>query len=298
MNVLIDLDPAIYRAGFASEVTKYRVVVENDAGEVEEEWFSPSDKKSAAEYADEYIRDAEQLALTVLDRERIAEPEPFSHAATALDYQINSIIFEVSKHYQIKSTANQLFLSTGRSFRDAVATIRPYKGNRDKLHKPVHYAELRKYAMEQHGAVMVDGIEADDAVSIAAHKMLKEGKPYVVVSIDKDLDQIPGKHYDYLKKINYIQSKEAATAFFWQQALSGDATDNIPGCPGIGAAKAAKLVASKTDSAIWDAIVAAYTAGLSHPKCGYIDPVAAAIETARLVYLLQKEDETWNPPKL
>ena len=110
-----------------------------------------------------------------------------------------------------------------------------YKANRKDLQKPVHYQVLREYLKEAHKAVQGEGIEADDLLGL---NLTEWGKEAILVSIDKDLNQIPGWHYNFVNKIKYHVSKEEATKYFYIQMLMGDSSDNIPGIPGIGEKKA------------------------------------------------------------
>jgi hypothetical protein len=124
---------------------------------------------------------------------------------------------------------------------------------------------------------------------------------YIIATIDKDLDQIPGPHYNYLKQVFYSQLEDAARLFFFQQCLSGDPTDGIPGCWKVGEGKAAAFIskhARRSDGLIWEGICREYAASQKVAGCPYVgsDPSAVALETARLVYLQQKEGELWNPP--
>lgn len=111
-----------------------------------------------------------------------------------------------------------------------------YKANR-KSPKPLLYKELRAYLIADHKAEVIFGREADDAMADAQN----EGT--VICSIDKDLDQVVGRHYDFVKDVAYEVDKERAVRFFYFQLLTGDRTDNIPGIEGIGAAKAEKVLA-------------------------------------------------------
>lgn len=110
-----------------------------------------------------------------------------------------------------------------------------YKANR-KAPKPIWYLELRTYLVSRHGAVVVTGREADDALAD------RQQADTIIASIDKDLDQVPGEHYDFVKNVRYTTDKESGLRFFYYQLLRGDPTDNIPGIGGIGPAKAAKLL--------------------------------------------------------
>ena len=59
---------------------------------------------------------------------------------------------------------------------------------------------------------------------------------------DKDLDQIPGRHYNWTTGEAYQVSAREGLTFFFQQILSGDSTDNIPGLTGTGPVKAKKML--------------------------------------------------------
>lgn len=138
-----------------------------------------------------------------------------------------------------------LFLTGGLNYREDIATMYPYKGNRDPKHKPKYYAELKQYFIDHWGAVVTNGIEADDAMGIAQYEA--KDKDTVIVTIDKDLDMIPGWHFNFVKDNLYYVTKEEADIWFLKQMLMGDkAVDNIPGIDGLGPKKTAKLMAGKS----------------------------------------------------
>lgn len=127
-----------------------------------------------------------------------------------------------------------------------------YKANR-KSPKPVHYEYLRKYLEEGWDAQIVSVIEADDALAIAS------GPGTIICSIDKDLLQIPGQHYNFVKKeICQITESEGLHRFY-EQLLKGDPADNIKGIPGIGEVRAKKLLAGlETEQAMFDKVLEQY----------------------------------------
>ena len=106
-----------------------------------------------------------------------------------------------------------------------------YKANRDPAHKPYWFEEIGRYLFERHDAQFSDeGDEADDAMGIMQCKL---GDTSVIASIDKDLDCIPGWHYNFSKNrkengVYYVEETEA-NRFFYKQVLTGDSADNIPG---------------------------------------------------------------------
>ena len=78
------------------------------------------------------------------------------------------------------------YLTGPNNFRYAVAKTVPYKANRKDMKKPKYLEELRQHFIRL-GAIVTDGIEADDAVAI---KMAEEPGKYVLIGVDKDLLQI------------------------------------------------------------------------------------------------------------
>lgn len=183
---------------------------------------------------------------------------PLEFCIKKVDYKINRILklFNTDKF--------QLFLSPsdGSNFRDKIAVTKPYKGNRTQP-KPEYYKELREHMIKNYGAIVAEGQEADDAVTIEA--LAKNG---VICSNDKDvLYGVPGFKFDYDKDKLFKTTEEEAWYYFCKQCLMGDAGDNIPGLPGVGpvnADKTLKIVDEEfvkvwgVDNTLWQKVVAAY----------------------------------------
>lgn len=307
-RLLIDADPIVYRAGFASEKTGYQLVVENDKGALEELVFWPKlvdDKSvSAGDQMKAYL--AEHPGLEVLHKERLVDPEPLSHCLHIVGQELRSIIAECGRKRPLHPDKGvTVVLSGPGNYREKLATLKPYKGNRDAAHKPYHYQAIRDYLTGEWGAKVIHGREADDEVSIRAWEAWRSGKKKrcVVATIDKDLDQVPGLHYDYRQHVFYEVSEELAEQTFWIQTLAGDATDNIGGCHKVGTGIATKLVTAwyndnMTPAQMWEEVVNMYDDSRKLPGCTYQDknPHDVALETARLVYMQRAEGELWNPP--
>lgn len=180
-----------------------------------------------------------------------------------------------------------LCLSDNENFRKAVYP--PYKANRKALRKPTGFVEFKAWVQDNYDTITKPGIEADDVVGILATKPGNEGS--IICSPDKDLLQIPGVHLDG-RVLYRIEPKEADNNFY-TQVLIGDTTDNYPGCPGIGKAKAAKILAQEGDT--WANIVQAYhEAQLTEED---------ALTQARVARILRWDDwdqkgqkvKLWNP---
>jgi 5'-3' exonuclease len=131
--------------------------------------------------------------------------------------------------------------------------------NSSRLRRPEWFGDLKWHLLAQPNVVRSVGCEADDLIRMWACQAEAAGDDFIVVSIDKDLDCIPGKHYCPKKKEAYEVSVDAADAFYWQQILQGDSVDNIPGLPGVGPARAKAILARcKTPAERKNAVIMAY----------------------------------------
>ncbi len=140
------------------------------------------------------------------------------------------------------------------NFRFSVAS--DYKGQRKDLEadmkKALNYAN--NHLIDEYGAVSSTGMEADDLVSIWAHECWANGLTYCVVHIDKDLDIIPGPHYNFDKKEVYSISPDDGFRKFMHQCLTGDRADNIAGIKGIGPKKADKILEGVPANRMWSVV--------------------------------------------
>lgn len=121
-----------------------------------------------------------------------------------------------------------------------------YKANRKDKAGPIYKQDCFDYIRDNLGLIGMEGIEADDIMGILATDpdILEQYEP-VIVTIDKDLAQVPGLHFNPDKDIEVRQvSKEQALDALYVQVLMGDSTDNIPGIPKVGIKTAEKIVAS------------------------------------------------------
>jgi DNA polymerase-1 len=97
----------------------------------------------------------------------------------------------------------------------------------------------------------MEGFEADDLIATYARQAVEQGARVTIVSSDKDLMQLVGPMvdmYDPMKN-RAIGEAEVREKFGVPplkvvdvQALCGDASDNVPGVPGIGVKTAAQLI--------------------------------------------------------
>jgi len=127
-----------------------------------------------------------------------------------------------------------------KTFRHALDSN--YKANR-KGTTPVYFEECRDYL--QHKWLFVkapERLEVDDCVNIIRNKLPQS----FIVSPDKDILQLEGKHYNPRKGEwvdNTLMHEEAEFAF-WQDMLDGQSGDNIEGIKGVGSATSSRLLNS------------------------------------------------------
>lgn len=202
-------------------------------------------------------------------------------------HSVDAFVFDVLLRYP--ETDYTLYLTGKGNYREHLAQTAKYKGNRDGKEKPVHYQAIRDHLADQWRAVVIDGMEADDAIAM---KHTELGHSSIICSIDKDFDQLPGKHYNFVKQVEYEVGEEQATRFLYEQILTGDTADNIIGLRGIGPVKARKILEDcETEYEMYVACVKAYEKLDESPH-----PTMRVVENANLLYLLRKEGEHWIAP--
>lgn len=120
------------------------------------------------------------------------------------------------------------FLTGDGNYREGLATIQPYKGNRDNA-KPYWHSAIKEYLIDSHAGVVVDGMEADDAMGIESQLV----EDSIICTIDKDLKMIPGMHYRWQHRETpeslFEVIEPEGMNFFYHQILTGDSGDHIPG---------------------------------------------------------------------
>lgn len=135
-----------------------------------------------------------------------------------------------------------------------------YKGTRkpmpQELHEQVPLMKEMLRAMEI-PVLELPGYEADDILGTASRQMLKEGLSVTILSGDRDLLQLATDDIlvripktkatgteveDYYAKDVKARYQVTPVEFIDVKALMGDASDNIPGVPGIGEKTATKII--------------------------------------------------------
>lgn len=198
-------------------------------------------------------------------------PIPVEDVNTMVDDKIKEICAAV-----YATEPPKLFLTGKNNFRYEIAKQQEYKGGRKKV-KPFHWRYIREYMIAQWGAVVYDGIEADDALAIEQTKHLAE-RNTIICSRDKDLRQIPGYTYswecgkqgsfgpEWVDELGWIKLKGpkkivgTGLKFFYSQVLTGDSTDTYGGLPGCGPIRAfAILNECNSDEEMYNVVLEAFT---------------------------------------
>jgi 5'-3' exonuclease len=114
---------------------------------------------------------------------------------------------------------------------------KPYKGNRESMPKPKFLNYCKTYLETKYNGMRVHGFEADDGI---ASDMVQNGAFHC--GIDKDMLQIPGRHFNYVNKEWRDVSPEEAEVILYRQVLMGDSSDNIPGLLRVGEKTAEQVI--------------------------------------------------------
>lgn len=219
-----------------------------------------------------------------------------------IDHSIGSLI------EKLKLDDVVVCLTDATNFRKTV--LPSYKMNRAGSLKPLHLTYAKEYMEKNYPTYKKPHLEADDVMGIlSTHPKIIKGKK-VIVSIDKDMKQIPGWLYnpDKDKKPRLVTAHEGQI-FHAYQTLRGDPVDGYSGCPKVGDVNANRIIQEAIDEGtpwadhhnlgvlFWQHIVKTFeAAGLTEED---------ALVQARCARILQWQDYDytnnevilWQPPK-
>ena len=133
--------------------------------------------------------------------------------------RVSQLPYEFS-NYQVYLTCS------GHQFRHDVAKTAVYKGNRKGTEKPQHLQAIRDHMVNMWDAVESVEQEADDCLAIEATQL---DYNCTIVSVDKDMMQVPCWHYNPVKDTMVKVTSAEGIKFFYTQILTGDSVYNIIG---------------------------------------------------------------------
>lgn len=176
----------------------------------------------------------------------------------------------------------EIYISGGNNFRYDIYP--EYKANRKDTIDPRYRQDANAYLVTEFAATVTDGYEADDALGIAATKY---GDRAVICTIDKDLLQVPGNHYNWRKNIHTTVSPLDGLRSFYRQIIMGDRTDNIFGVKGLGEVKSGRIINDLTDETdMFQAVQMLY------------DDDTRLLMNGRCLYILREEGVHWRFPEI
>lgn len=201
--------------------------------------------------------------------------------------------------YELEAQDVQVYLGGSRNFRDEIWA--GYKANRTQP-KPQWLFNVRNAIQESFRTETCDGYEADDGLGLEATKI---GDGAVIASLDKDLLQIPGWHYQWefggttstgkqwnRPAVYHCISPFQGSRNLYRQIILGDGADNIPGydgktrstCPQFIQKLMLPLEDMTTEKEMYDYVSTLYTdMNIMH-------------RNAQLLYILREEGVYWTPP--
>lgn len=153
----------------------------------------------------------------------------------AMDDMVKGLFNAVTEKYP-ECTEVVMALSGDRSKNFRKQLLPTYKSNRKGSRKPLLYKHLEERLLKEYNCVIEETLEGDDLLGLMADDET------VLVTIDKDLQTVPGHHYNFNKKEFFTVDETSADYFNMYQALTGDTTDGYAGIPGIGPVAATKIL--------------------------------------------------------
>jgi DNA polymerase-1 len=190
---------------------------------------------------------------------------------------------------ETKADSYRVFLTGPDNFRK---TIDPeYKANRTE-EPPQYLNDCKEYLILEHKAEIEESLEADDLLAI------NQSEETIIASLDKDLLQIPGRHYQWeIRGTSHGKQWTKEAAFydveeleglrsFYVSSLVGDRSDNIFGVEGLGKVKAAKaLQHCESEQELFDTCRTLYKDDTRFFK------------NLKLLWLLREYEDVFDPEK-
>ena len=191
LTALIDADIIPYNIGFTIKEEQYVSGLAKAMTITKEDRYEPEELKDGID--DLYYK----ALLTTSEFQEITK----------------RVISMVNSWIQSSDADSAKFYISGKNnFRDDVAFTTRYKGNRfDKdgnpKPKPPFFYEIKRWLTERYPPIIIDGIEADDALSMEQYSRLlkyddngndvvSDMSGTIIITIDKDLCMVPGWHYN------------------------------------------------------------------------------------------------------
>lgn len=286
ITAYIDGDWLLYAAGFAGQKNKY--VCPGRFGV--EEFTTLTTLRERAD------------ATSVLETEEtpiysriVCDPDAFffHSVRSMIDKNVDKIKEKFGEDVEVI-----VLMDGDGNFRVRAATIKPYKGKRVIVAKPLKFMEIKEFLNENYETIIVYGQETDDEMAILQTADTASKRKSIIVSVDKDMLQVPGWHLNPNKGFKKVGNVQAIQRLYIQ-CLMGDSTDNIGGAWKVGEIRARPaILCCQNEDMMWRVTVDIYqdTIDKYGNHYGGLTAKLAALENMRLVYLRRTEGETWHTP--
>lgn len=193
--------------------------------------------------------------------------------------------------------ASDVFLAFGSLNNWRKKLLPEYKAHRTTK-KPLGYWKTIEWCLSKWEGKQVPFLEADDIIGVLATCLTyRSDFQKIVVSEDKDLDTVPGMHWNPRQPeqgLYNITVEEAARNHLFQ-TLCGDAADGYKGCPGIGKVTAAEVL-SKNKLDMWGGVVQAFKDAKLTEEDALVQARVAHILTSEYCDLETGTVKYWTPP--
>lgn len=221
--------------------------------------------------------------------------KPFLEPCQAALFRVHDMIQTIIKGTNCNDM--EFYLGGSDNFRKEIYP--EYKGNRTKP-PPTYLQECRELLVTEYGAKIVNGRETDDELGI--RQTFHDGNSRIV-SLDKDLLQIPGYHYNWVRDTHTLVSPLDGLRTFYKQLIAGDGTDNIPSYDGKirnSIPKFIEKLQQPIDEMTEEYEMYHYVLDVyfhSWDEDQELSCTDTVKRNASLLYILKNEDEFWKAPK-
>lgn len=230
MKFYVDADTLLYRSAALCQ-NNYDVIHKESRQVVTSVTSMKAFKDSIPEDAPEGYLDQFEFVANATPIIPAGADKPEIVGYHALKLQIEKIINDNKKWIDDL----KIVLHGEGNYRNDIATIAPYKGNRKE--KPLFFPQVKQWAFKTYKDILIvaEGEESDDVVSkMAFAEYMRVGENpkqfnVCIAGVDKDLLQIVSHHYNYDKNEYCWVGRTEAAYNFYTQLLTGDSTDGILG---------------------------------------------------------------------
>lgn len=153
---------------------------------------------------------------------------------------VSDMLDTIATNLEVGMSALELYFTDSDNYRTIIDPN--YKANRKDAPKPRYLKEVRELMQERYCSTYFSRryLEADDLLHLG----------HVIATVDKDLLQVPGLHYNLTSQKTIRISDVEADNMLLRQAITGDSTDNIRGIRGMGPKRADAFIETIPDTLI------------------------------------------------